>query len=81
VNYQGYTLKSEEAFYFPEKQQIVLPQKATVVSDGLAVEGSSMEVQLEEKKVRMMRNVKTRVDPDKLATKRKAASRSQMKEG
>jgi LPS export ABC transporter protein LptC len=81
MNYQGYTLKSEEAIYFPDKQQIVLPQKTTVVSDGMAVEGSSMEVQLEDKTVRLLRNVKTKLEPDKLANKKKRAEQSQMNGG
>ena len=81
VNYQGYKLKSEEAIYYPDKQQIVLPGKATVVTDGLAVEGSSMEVELEDKKVRLLQNVKTKLDPDKLGKKKKRAETSQMNGG
>jgi LPS export ABC transporter protein LptC len=81
VNYQGYKLKSEEAIYYPDKQQIVLPGKATVVSDGLAVEGSSMEVELEDKKVRLLQNVKTRLDPDKLGKRKKRAETSEINGG
>jgi LPS export ABC transporter protein LptC len=71
VSYQGYTLKSEEAIYLPSKQQIVLPGRAVVVGDGLQLEGSGMELQLEEKTMRLLRNVKTRIEPDKLAAKKK----------
>ena len=81
VNYQGYTLKSEEAIYHPDKQLIVLPQRATVVGEGLQVEGSSMEVELEDKKVRLLQNVKTKLEPDKLAKKKKMAETSQMSGG
>ena len=66
VTYQGYVLKSEEAIYFPAKQRITLPTRTTIVSNGFELEGSSMEVELEEKKMRMLRNVKTRLEPDKL---------------
>src|SRR5262249_16128064 len=31
VNYQGYALKSEARIYFREKEEIVLPKRATVV--------------------------------------------------
>lgn len=81
VNYQGYTLRSEEAIYHPDTQQIVLPQRATVVGEGLQLEGSSMEVELEEKKVRLLQNVKTKLEPDKLAKKKKVTETSQMSGG
>jgi LPS export ABC transporter protein LptC len=81
VNYQGYTLKSEEAIYFPEKQQIVLPKRATVVGEGLELEGSSMQVELEDKKVRLLENVKTKLEPQKLAKKNKTAQTNQMSGG
>lgn len=66
LTYQGYTLKSEEAIYFPARQQITLPTKTTILSNGFELQGSSMEVELEEKKMRMLRDVKTKVEPDKL---------------
>jgi LPS export ABC transporter protein LptC len=81
VNYQGYTLRSEEAIYHPDTQQIVLPQRATVIGEGLQLEGSSMEVELEDKKVRLLQNVKTKLEPDKLAKKKKMAETSQMSGG
>lgn len=81
VNYQGYTLRSEEAIYHPDTQQIVLPQRATVVGEGLQLEGSSMEVELEDKKVRLLQNVKTKLEPDKLAKKKKVTETSQMSGG
>ena len=81
VNYQGYTLKSEEAIYFTDKQQIILPGKTTIVSDGMAMEGSRMEVELEEKKVRLLRDVKTKILPEKLGKKNKEAAANRMNEG
>ena len=81
VNYQGYTLRSEEAIYLPDKQQIVLPKKATVVGEGLQMEGSSMQVELDEKKVRLIQNVKTKLEPDKLAKKKKMTATSQVTGG
>jgi LPS export ABC transporter protein LptC len=73
VSYQGYLLKSEEAIYTPAKDQIVLPRRAVMISDGIELEGSSMEVELQGKKVRLLRNVKTKVEPEKLAKKQKPA--------
>jgi LPS export ABC transporter protein LptC len=66
VTYQGYVLKSEEAVYFPGTQRITLPNKTTLVGNGIELQGSSMEVELEGKKVRLLRDVKTRLEPDKL---------------
>ena len=66
VTYQGYILRSEEAVYSPGKQRITLPTKTTIISNGLELQGSSMEVELEEKKMRMLRDVKTKLEPDKM---------------
>ena len=66
VTYQGYILKSEEAIYLPGKQRIILPTQTTIISNGFELHGSSMEVELEEKKMRMVRDVKTKLEPDKM---------------
>ncbi len=77
VSFQGYVLKAEQANYLPAKDQIVLPSHTTVVGDGIALEGSRMEVELEAKKIRVIRNVKTKIEPEKLAKKKNIASASQ----
>ena len=81
VTYQGYVLKSEEATYFAEAGRIVLPKRATVVGNGLEIEGSRMEVELEVKKVRLLQNVKTKIEPDKVAKKDKGSNLNQMSGG
>ena len=73
VSFQGYVLKSEEANYTPAKDQIVLPNRTTVVGDGIAIEGARMEVELEEKKIRMIQAVKTKIEPGKLGKKKALA--------
>ncbi|HSK29504.1 MAG TPA: LPS export ABC transporter periplasmic protein LptC [Candidatus Limnocylindria bacterium] len=70
VNFQGFVLQSEEASYLPAKDQIVLPNRTKVVGDGLELEGASMEVELETKKIRLVNNVKTKLEPDKLSKKK-----------
>lgn len=70
VTFQGYVLKSEEANYLPAKDQIILPNHTTVVGEGINLEGSRMEVDLEDKKIRLLRQVKTKLEPDKLAKKK-----------
>jgi LPS export ABC transporter protein LptC len=71
VSFQGYVLKSEEANYVPAQDQIILPNHTTVVGEGIALEGSRMEVELEDRKIRMLHRVKTRIEPEKLESKKK----------
>lgn len=76
VSFQGYVLKSEEASYLPAKDQIVMPHRTTVVGEGLEVEGSRMEVELEAKKVRLLRNVKTKIEPQKLEQQKRRSDKA-----
>ncbi|MGH7826801.1 MAG: LPS export ABC transporter periplasmic protein LptC [Candidatus Binatia bacterium] len=70
VNYQDFVLTSEEALYFPAKEQIVFPGKVIMVGDGFELEGARMEVELEDQTVRLERNVKTKLEPDRLAKRK-----------
>ncbi|HEY7318353.1 MAG TPA: LPS export ABC transporter periplasmic protein LptC [Candidatus Binatia bacterium] len=81
VTYQGYVLKSEEATYFADSGRIVLPKRTTVAGNGLEAEGSRMEVELEVKKVRLIQNVKTKIEPDNLAKRDKKIAPEQMSGG
>jgi LPS export ABC transporter protein LptC len=76
VSFQGYVLKSEEANYTPANDQIVLPSRTTVVGEGISVEGARMEVELEEKKIRLIQAVKTKIEPEKLPKKKNVAQSS-----
>jgi LPS export ABC transporter protein LptC len=77
VTFQGYVLKSDEANYLPAKDQIILPNHTTVVGEGIELEGSSMEVELEDRKIRLVHRVKTKIEPEKLAKKKNKPSRDQ----
>ena len=81
VTYQGYVLKSDEATYFADAGRIILPKRATVTGNGMEVEGSRMEVELEVKKVRLLQNVKTKIEPDKVARKDKGSNPNKMSGG
>lgn len=74
VNFQGFVLQSEEASYLPAKDQIVLPTRTKVVGDGFELEGSRMEVELESKKIRLVNNVKTKLEPNKLSDRKTKSS-------
>jgi len=76
VTMKGYVLTSESANYLPAKEQISLPTRTHVVGEGISIEGASMEVELEGKKIRMVRDVKTKIEPDKLANKKSKTSKS-----
>jgi LPS export ABC transporter protein LptC len=72
VTFQGYLLKSEEAEYLATKDQIVLPSRTVVTGEGMEIEGARMEVEMESKKIRLINNVKTKMEPQKLAQRNKA---------
>jgi len=77
VSFQGYVLKSEEANYLPAKDQVILPNRTTVVGEGIELEGSSMEIELEDRKIRLVHRVKTKIEPEKLAKKKNKPSPDQ----
>jgi LPS export ABC transporter protein LptC len=74
VTFQGYVLQSEQANYLAAKDQIELPSRTTVTGEGMALEGARMEVEMESKKIRLINNVKTKLEPEKLAKKNKGGS-------
>jgi LPS export ABC transporter protein LptC len=81
VTYQGYLLKSEAAIYSAAEEKIVLPTRATVAGSGVELEGSRMEIELESKKVRLVQNVKTKLEPDKFAKRSKKTDANQVSGG
>ena len=76
LSYNGYILKNQEAIYLPAKEQILMPQRTTMVGEGLQLEGSSMEVDLGDSKVRMLGNVRTKLEPEKLAKQKGRSGKS-----
>lgn len=74
VEMKGYVLTSESANYLPAKEQISLPSRTQVIGEGISIEGASMEVELEGKIIRMVREVKTKIEPEKLAIKKSKTS-------
>jgi LPS export ABC transporter protein LptC len=66
VNFRGYVLKTGEILYFKSKNQMVLPGRVSVKGAGMELEGSHMEISLNDDKMRLNQGVKTKVEPDKL---------------
>jgi LPS export ABC transporter protein LptC len=81
VTYQDYVLKSDEAFFLPDEQLIVLPKRTTLVGGGFELEGSRMEIELESRKVRLLRNVKTKIEPAKIEKNKKEGKPMQLAGG
>ena len=78
VAYQDYILRSDEAVFFPDEQLIVLPKRTTLVGGGFELEGSRMEIELESQKVRLLRNVKTKIEPAKIEKNKKESKPMQV---
>ena len=70
LTFHGYVLNSDEANYDPAKDLVVLPNRTTVAGEGLQLEGARMEVEMADRKIRLLENVKTKMEPDKLADKK-----------
>jgi LPS export ABC transporter protein LptC len=66
VNYRGYVLNTNEALYIKSKNQIFLPGRVSVKGDGMELEGVEMEISLDTERMRLHKNVKTKVQPDRL---------------
>ena len=66
VNFRGYVLKTGEILYFKNTNQMVLPGRVSVRGAGMELDGSHMEVSLDDEKMRLNNDVKTKVEPDKL---------------
>jgi LPS export ABC transporter protein LptC len=81
VTYQNYILRSEEAVFLPAEQRIFLPKPTTLVGGGFELAGSSMEIELETKKVRLQNNVKTKIDPAKLEKNKSGGKQVQVARG
>lgn len=70
VNYRGFVLNTDEILYLKSKNQVVLPGKVTVKGDGLELEGVGMEIGLDEEKMRLLKKVKTKLEPRRMESKR-----------
>ena len=73
VNYRGFVLKTEEILYLKSKNQVLLPGKVTVKGDGLELEGIGMEINLDDEKMRMLNKVRTKLEPERMGSKRARA--------
>ncbi len=73
VSYHGFVLNSEEVVYLKGRNQITLPGKVVVKGEGMELEGVGMEVALDDEKLRLLKQVKTKIDPERLKSTRTQA--------
>jgi LPS export ABC transporter protein LptC len=66
VNFRGYILNTGEILYFKSKNQMILPGRVSVKGAGMELDGSHMEITLNDEKIRLNQSVRTKVEPDKL---------------
>ena len=72
VSYQGFTFNTDELLYFKSKDQIVSPGRVTLKGDGMELEGVGMEIAIQDEKLHLAQNVKTKLQPDKISKKGKS---------
>ncbi|HEV8343410.1 MAG TPA: LPS export ABC transporter periplasmic protein LptC [Candidatus Binatia bacterium] len=73
VAYDGFVFNTDELFYLKGTNQIISPGKVTLKGDGLELEGVGMEISIEDEKLRLERNVKTKLQPNRLPRRGKTS--------
>ncbi len=69
VTFRGYTLTTNEILYFKTRNIMVLPGRVSVKGEGMELDGGQMEISLNDEVLKLNRDVKTKVVPNKLPTK------------
>ena len=79
VDYQGFVLQTEKILYQKEKDEVVLPGKVSLKGEGLELEGVGMTIALQDQKLRLQSNVKTKIEPARLRDRLKAKNATEKK--
>ena len=69
VTFRGYVLRTNEILYFKNRNIMVLPSRVSIKGEGMELDGSHMEISLNDEKLRLNGNVRTKVVPNQLPTK------------
>lgn len=69
VTFRGYVLRTNEILYFKARNMMVLPSRVSIKGEGMELDGSHMEISLNDEKLRLNGNVKSKIVPNKLPTK------------
>jgi LPS export ABC transporter protein LptC len=73
VTYLGFVFNTDELLYVKSKDQIISPGRVTLKGDGLELEGVGMEISIQDEKLRLARNVRTKFQPDRLGRRNKTS--------
>jgi len=79
VGYQGFVLQTEKILYQREKDEVVLPGKVSLKGDGLELEGVGMTIALQDQKLKLQSQVKTKIEPARLRDRFKAKNATEKK--
>ena|SRR5689334_3948725 len=69
VTFRGYVLTTNEILYFKARNMMVLPGRVSIKGEGMELDGGQMEISLNDEVLKLNRDVKTKVVPNKLPTK------------
>jgi LPS export ABC transporter protein LptC len=70
LRYRDFLLHTEEILYVKGSSQVLLPGKVAMKGDGMELEGVGMEISLDDEKMRLLQKVRTKVEPQKLESRR-----------
>lgn len=69
VTFRGYVLMTNEILYFKTRNMMILPGRVSIKGEGMELDGGQMEISLNDEVLKLNRDVKTKVVPNKLPTK------------
>ncbi len=69
VTFRGYVLRTNEILYFKSRNMMVLPGRVSIKGEGMELDGSHMEISLNDEKLRLNGNVRSKIVPNKIPTK------------
>jgi len=80
ISYQGFLLSLDEMFYFKNESQVSSPGRVALKGEGLELEGVGMEIALQDEKIRLLRQVRTKLQLEQLGNRKKRMSSHAKKE-
>lgn len=72
VSYQGFRLATDKIVYLRDEQKVILPERVVLKARGLDLEGVGVEISLQDEKIRVLNNVKTRIHPGEVGELKRA---------
>jgi LPS export ABC transporter protein LptC len=70
MSYRGFVLETGKVLYSKNRNQVMMPGRVKVTGEGLEFEGVGMEITLDQEKLRLLQNVRSRMEPERLKNSR-----------